>query len=61
MKIDKNNLDNIKDMIVKVTPVITIAVSMLGIWSNNYSRNRIISEEVKREIDEFIDDFVEGD
>lgn len=61
MKINKNNLDNIKDMIVKVTPVITIAVSMLGIWSNNYSRNRIISEEVKREIDEFIDDFVEGD
>lgn len=61
MKIDKDNLDNIKTLIVKITPVITIAASLLSMWSSNYSRNRMISEEVKRQFDEFIDQYVEGD
>lgn len=61
MKMNKDNLENIKGLIVKVTPVITIAASLLSMWSSNYSRNRIISEEVKRQFDEFIDNFVEGD
>lgn len=52
MKIDKDNLENIKGLIVKVTPIITIAVSLLSMWSNNYSRNRIISEEVSKQIKE---------
>lgn len=61
MKIDKDNLDNIKGLIVRITPVITIAASLLSMWSSNYSRDKLISEEVKRQFDEFIDNFVEGD
>lgn len=61
MKMNKDNLENIKGLIVRITPVITIAASLLSMWSSNYSRNRIISEEVKRQFDEFIDNFVEGD
>lgn len=61
MKIDKDNLDNIKGLIVKVTPVITIATSLLSMWSSNYSRNKMISEEVRKQFNEFIDQYVEGD
>lgn len=52
MKIDKDNLENIKGLIVTVTPVITIAASLLSMWSGNYSRNKIISEEVSRQLKE---------
>ena len=61
MKMNKDNLENIKDLIVKVTPVVTIAASLLSMWSSNYSRNKIISEEVSKQFDEFIDGLVEGD
>lgn len=61
MKMNKDNLENIKGLIVRITPVITIAASLLSMWSSNYSRDKIISEEVKRQFDEFIDEFVEGD
>ena len=61
MKMNKDNLENIKDLIVRITPVITIAASLLSMWSSNYSRNKMIFEEVKKQFDEFIDQFVEGD
>lgn len=61
MKMNKDNLENIKGLIVRITPVITIAASLLSMWSSNYSRDKLISEEVKRQFDEFIDNFVEGD
>lgn len=50
MKMNKDNLENIKDLIVKVTPVVTIAASLLSMWSSNYSRNKIISEEVSKQL-----------
>lgn len=61
MKMNKDNLENIKGLIVKVTPVVTIAASLLSMWSSNYSRNKIISEEVSKQFYKFIDEFVEGD
>lgn len=61
MKMNKDNLENIKGLIVTITPVITIAASLLSMWSGNYSRNKMISEEVRRQFDEFIDQYVEGD
>ena len=52
MKMNKDNLENIKGLIVRITPVITIAASLLSMWSSNYSRNKIISEEVSKQIKE---------
>lgn len=50
MKMNKDNLENIKGLIVRITPVITIAASLLSVWSGNYSRNKIISEEVYKQL-----------
>nr|DAS43127.1 MAG TPA: hypothetical protein [Caudoviricetes sp.] len=47
---NKDNLENIKGSIVRITPVITIAASLLSVWSGNYSRNKIISEEVSKQL-----------
>ena len=55
MKMNKNNLENIKCLIVTITPVITIAVSLLSMWSSNYSRNKMISEEVRKQLDELLE------
>jgi len=50
MKMNKDNLENIKGLIVRIPPVITIAASLLSVWSGNYSRNKIISEEVSKQL-----------
>ena len=55
MKMNKNNLENIKCLIVTITPVITIAASLLSMWSSNYSRNKMISEEVRKQLDELLE------
>lgn len=55
MKMNKNNLENIKGLIVTITPVITIAASLLSMWSSNYSRNKMISEEVRKQLDELLE------
>lgn len=52
MKMNKDNLENIKGLIVRITPVITIAASLLSMWSSNYSRDKIISDEVSKQIKE---------
>lgn len=46
----KMNKEDIKGLIVMITPVITVAASMLSMWSGNYSRNRRISEEVFKQL-----------
>ena len=49
MRFKKGNLENIKNVIVTVTPVITIAASLLSAWSGDYSRKKIISAEVSKQ------------
>jgi hypothetical protein len=55
MKMNKDNLENIKGLIVTITPVITIAASLLSMWSGNYSRNKMISQEVTKQLDELVE------
>lgn len=52
MKMNNDNLENVKGLIVILTPVITIAASLLSMWSGNYSRQKLISEEVSKQIKE---------
>ena len=52
MNFKKDNLDNIKYLIVKITPVVTIAASLLSMWSGQHSQKRIISEEVRRQMEQ---------
>lgn len=51
MRLKKGNLDNIKNVIVTVTPVITIAASLLSAWSGDYSRKKLISAEVSKQFE----------
>lgn len=46
----KLNKEDIKGLIVTITPIITVAASLLSMWSGNYSRNKIISEEISKQI-----------
>ena len=50
MKMNEDNLENIKGLIVILTPVITVAASLLSMWSGHYSQQKIISKEVSEQL-----------
>ena len=50
MKMNKDSLENIKGLIVTITPIITVAASLLSMWSGDYSRSKMISKEVSEQL-----------